>query len=88
MSTDFQKAAQDFMSTESGRKLAGKKSEIERLAASKDGEAVRSMLQQGGFGEAVKKGDARAIREAINGVVSTEAGSRLLRELRDMMENK
>ncbi len=88
MSTDFQKAAQDFMSSKDGQKLAGKKGEIERLAASKDGETVRSILQQGGFGEAVKKGDADAIRNAINNVVSTEAGSRLLRELQEMMGNK
>ena len=88
MSSDFQKAAQDFMSSGDGRKLAGKKAEIERLASSKDGEAVRSILQKGGFGEAVKNGDADAIRSAINSVVNTDAGARLLQQLQEMMGNK
>ena len=88
MSTDFKKAAEDFMSSGDGRKLAGKKDEIERLASSKDGETVRSILQKGGFGDAVKSGDTEAIKKAINNVVNTDAGARLLQQLQKMMGNK
>ena len=88
MSSDFQKAAADFMSSADGQKLAGKKAQIQRLAASSDGETVRSILNDGGFADAVQKGDTQAIKNAINNVVNTEAGSRLLSQLRQMMDGK
>lgn len=88
MSTDFQKAAAEFMSTAEGKKLSGKKDEIQRLASSSDGEAVRSILKQDGFADAVHKGDTQAIKEAINNVVNTEAGARLLQQLQKMMDGK
>ena len=85
MEKDLQKAAEKFLSGEDGKKIAGKKGEIERLAASRDGEQVRAQLQRNGFEDAVKKGDTEAMKNAISSVLKTEEGARLMRQLQSMM---
>ncbi|MGM9522352.1 MAG: hypothetical protein ACI3VB_07740 [Oscillospiraceae bacterium] len=88
MTKDLKGAAEKFLSTEEGRKLAGRKGDIEELASSKDGEAVKSMLQKGGFEEALQKGDTDAIKNALSGVVKTDAGARLMKQLQQMLDGK
>jgi hypothetical protein len=88
MDNDLQRTAEKFMSTADGKKLADKKEDIEKLASSKDGETVKAILQRGGFEDAVKSGDTDAIKSAISKVVSTDAGSRLLQQLQQMMGNQ
>ena len=85
MENELQKAAEKFLSGADGKKIAGKKGEIERLAASRDGERVKAQLQNRGFEEAVKSGDTEAMKNAISSVLKTEEGARLMRQLQNMM---
>ncbi len=86
MDEKLQKAAEKFMSTAEGKRLAGKKNDLQSLASSRDGEAVRGILAKGGFEDAVRKGDTDAIKNALTQVVSTDAGSRLLQQLQRLMD--
>ncbi len=88
MDSDLKRAADSFLAGEDGKKIAGKRFEIERLASSRDGEQVKSMLEAGGFEEAVRRGDAGAIRDALSGVMKTESGARLMKNLKELMGRK
>lgn len=85
MQSDLKNAADKFLAGEDGKRLTQKKGEIERLAASADGETVRSMLEKGGFEDAVRRGDTGAVRDAVNGILKTESGARLVSQLRSLM---
>ncbi len=85
MDNELKRAADNFLSGEEGRKIAGKRSEIERLASSKDGERVKSMLASGGFEDAVRRGDTKALRNALSDVMKTDSGARLMKSLQDLM---
>ncbi len=86
MDENLQKAAEKFMSTAEGKRLAGKKNDLQSLASSRDGEAVREILANGGFEDAVRHGDTDAIRNTLSQAISTDAGSRLLRQLQRLMD--
>lgn len=88
MEKDLQRAADKFLSGEDGKRIAGKRSEIERLAASSDGERVKAMLQQSGFEDAVRRGDTAALRDALSGVMNTDSGRQLVGKLRELMGRK
>ena len=88
MASDFKKAAESFLSSEKGKRISERRGDIENLAASTDGQQVRSMLQNEGFGEALKSGDSEAMKNAIGNVLKTDAGARLMQQLRDMMGTK
>lgn len=85
MDNELQKAADKFLSGQDGKKLAGKRGDIERLAASPDGERVRSALNNSGFDDAVRRGDAAAVTTAVENVLKTDSGARLMASLRAMM---
>ncbi len=87
MDQKLQKAANDFLSTAEGRKLAAKQDDLKRLTASRDGEKVQQLLQKSNFEKAVQDGDTDALRSALQEVAGSEAGSRLIQRLREMMEN-
>ncbi len=85
MDNELQKAADKFLSGEDGKKLAGKRGQIEKLASSADGERVKTILEKGGFEDAVRRGDAGAMKDAIARAMKTESGARLMRSLKDLM---
>ncbi len=85
MDNELQKAADKFLSGEDGKKLAGKRGQIEKLASSADGERVKTILEKGGFEDAVRRGDAGAMKDAITRAMKTESGARLMRSLKDLM---
>lgn len=88
MENDLTKQAEKFLSGEEGRRVAGKKAEIERIAASRDGERVRAMLQKSGFEDAVRRGDTEALKGALSGVMKTESGRQLMSQLQELMGKK
>lgn len=88
MDNDLTRKAEQFLSGEEGRRVAGKKAEIERIAASKDGERVKAMLEQSGFEDAVKRGDTAALRDALSGVMKTDSGRQLIGQLQALMGKK
>ena len=74
-----------FMESEDGKRIAGKQEDIRRIAASRDGEDVKTMLRKAGFEEAVRQGDTAALRDAVSRVIRTESGARLLKNLQELM---
>lgn len=88
MDNDLTKQAEKFLSGEEGRRVAGKKAEIERIAASRDGERVKAMLQRSGFEDAVRRGDTAALRDALSGVMKTDSGKQLISQLQELMGKK
>lgn len=88
MDKDLKHAADSFLAGEDGKKIAGKRSEIERLASSSDGERVKAMLDSAGFEDAVRRGDTKALRDALSGVMKTDSGARLMKNLQELMGRK
>ena len=57
-------------------------------SSSADGESVRSMLEKGGFEDALRRGDAGALKNAVADIMKTDSGARLVRQLQALMGNK
>ncbi len=88
MENDLTKKAQELLAGEEGRRIQGKRAELERLAASQDGQRVKAMLERGGFEDAVKRGDAAALKNAMGAVMQTDSGRQLIDRLRELMGQK
>ncbi len=88
MDNDLRRAADSFLSGEDGKKIADKRSEIERLASSSDGESVKAMLDSAGFEDAVRRGDTNALRDALSGIIKTDSGARLVKNLQELMSRE
>lgn len=88
MQSDLKNAADKFLAGEDGKRLVQKKDDLQRLASSADGEKVRSMLEKGGFEDAVRRGDAGAVKDAVSDIMRTDSGARLMRELQALMGKK
>ena len=85
MATDLKEAAKEFMSSDSGKKLAGKKGDIERLAASSDGQKVKEMLQENGIEKALERGDMSAVKDTLQSILKTDEGARMMSSLQNML---
>ena len=60
--------------------------ELRRLAESRDGQKVRSLLgDEKALAEAVEKGDAAALQGALQTLLASPEGRRLFRQLGGMM---
>lgn len=88
MGNELQNAAERYLSGAEGKVLSEKRGEIQRIAASGDGEKVRAMLEKGGFEKAVRDGDAESVKKAVTDVLNTDAGARLVDKLREIMGQK
>ncbi len=71
-----------------GRELqrSGKGDALKKLADSKDAKALGGMLDAEAVRQAAKSGDTAALKTLLGGVLATEEGQRLARELRKMMK--
>lgn len=88
MENDLQSTAEKFLSGEEGKRIAGKRGEIERIASSADGQRVRAELERSGFEDAVRRGDTKALKSAMEKALKTDSGAKLLENLRRMMDKK
>lgn len=88
MAGKLDRAAEDFFSSDTGKKLAGRRDELERLAAGSDGQQVKKMLEKRDLGSALSSGDTETLKNALNDVMKTEAGARILSRLQDMLGKK
>ncbi len=88
MDNDLQKKADKFLSGEEGRRIVENKAEIRRIAASREGERVKAMLEKNGFEDAVRRGDTAALRDALSGVMQTDSGKQLMSRLQELMGKK
>lgn len=78
--------AGSFMSSDEGKKISGKKKELQQLADTSDGQKVKEMLQNGGIEDALESGDTDTVKKTILGVMNTDEGARLFSQLKKMME--
>ncbi len=79
--------AQEYLNTEKGKKLMGKKDDIARIADSPDGQRVKNMLEKnGGLDRAIESGDTAAVQAAIRNILNTKEGARLAQQLKDLMK--
>lgn len=87
MAMDFNKAADDFLKTDAGSKLSGKKEEIGKLIDSPEGQTVRNMLSgdEATIMSAMENGDMDVLKKTLSGILKTEEGSRLAEQLLKMM---
>lgn len=88
MQSDLKNAADKFLAGDGGKEISRKKDDLQRLAASADGERVRSLLERGGFEDAVRRGDTLAVKNAVSDIMKTESGARFMRELQALMGRK
>lgn len=86
MENELESAARRFLDGEEGRRISNKKDDIQRIASSKDGETVKNMLEKSGFEDAFRRGDTKALRDAVAGVINTDSGARLVASLKEMMK--
>ncbi|MDR1330061.1 MAG: hypothetical protein LBK23_10730 [Oscillospiraceae bacterium] len=78
--------ADGFLNTPEGKKLAGRRGDLERLAASEDGKRVRALLSETDVENAAKSGDFASVAAAVKSALSTEEGARLADKLRELMK--
>jgi hypothetical protein len=68
--------------------LLAKKEVLEQLATSSDGQKVKSMIDpDGALQSAYQRGDIAAMQRAVEGILNTEEGARLAKQLGDIMKN-
>lgn len=85
MAENLDRAAKEFMASADGKRLAGKKGDIERLASSSDGQKVKAMLQGNGIENALERGDMNAVKSTLTNVLKTDEGARLMNALQNML---
>ncbi len=70
-----------------GKMIQDKKPELEKLAASKDGEKVQQMLKShGGLEKAIQSGDTEALSKTVRDILSTKEGARLAQQLKTLFK--
>ena len=76
--------AMEFFASE--QKLLRKKSELENLANSPDGEKIKGMLDEKKLMDAAENGDMETLKSALDQVLRTQEGARLAGQLSDLLK--
>lgn len=88
MARNLDKIAEEFISSDSGKRFAGKKGDIQKLASSSDGQRVKAMLQGGGIENALERGDMDTVKSTLENVLKTDEGARIMSALQNMLGGK
>lgn len=83
--SDMNDAAKKLLASEEGKKLAGKREELEKLASGEAGQRVMELLGGSGIESAIESGDTESMKNAIKSAMNTDAGARLMREISKLM---
>ena len=75
----------EFLASDAGKKFAGRKNELNKLASGADGQQVRRMLEGRDLSSALEKGDTETLKNALSDIMKTEAGSRLIGQLTERL---
>jgi len=88
MSNDLGNAAKAFLQSPAGEKLGGKRDEFTRLLATPDAQKVQKMMsgKTESLKSAFKNGDMETVTSALDELLKTEEGARLVENLRNMMK--
>ena len=83
----YENVPKDLLSPGNRAKLESKKGEIMAIAESSDGKKVKEILDKNGSIEkALEAGDMNAVKSAITGILNTESGARLAKQLSDLLK--
>lgn len=82
---DMNEVAKKLLESDEGKKLAGKKNELEKIASGRDGKKVMELLNEGNIESAIKSGDTESIKSALQNAMKTDAGARFMREISRLM---
>lgn len=87
MKNTFGATPEDLLNSPQAAKLAAKKDDIERIAGSKDGQQVKAMLEKDGgtLQDAFARGDMATLQAAVSDILKTDAGTRLAKQLSEML---
>ncbi len=68
--------------------IKGHQKELEELASSRDGRAVREMLEEDGnrLTQAFQSGDTRTMQEVLQRMAGTKAGASVIKEIQKLLE--
>lgn len=86
--SDMDKLTEKLMGTSTVEKLASKKGDIKKLADTKDAQEVQKLVEKdsAAITKAMKKGDVASLKGALNNILKTEEGARLVKQINDMMK--
>lgn len=88
MNREFEKMAQELLNSPAASKLAGRKSELEKLMQSREGRTVQSMIQgqEQQLMQAMSRGDMETLRNTVTKILQTQEGARLAEQIMKMMQ--
>ena len=88
MSKKIDHIPEGLLNSDAGRKLSAKKSELEQLANSADGQKLRQMLdgREQSLKSAMDTGDTAALKSALQEILKTDEGARLAGQLSKLMK--
>lgn len=77
-----------LMGASKAEKLSSKKGEIEKLADTQDAQKVKEIVDKDSavITKAMKDGDVSSLKGALNNILKTEEGARLVKKINDMMK--
>lgn len=71
----------ELLKSGEAKELLGKKEELARAANTEDGRKLLESLEKADLAGAIKRGDTKAVRSAVESAMRTKEGERFLREL-------
>jgi len=83
---DFGKLADSLLDNSKIQKISSKQSDIEKLANSAEGKKVSELVDKKSLVQAIEKGDASVMQNAIKNIMKTEEGARLVQQINEMMK--
>jgi phage baseplate assembly protein W len=86
MNDDIKKAAEQFLSTEQGQRVAAKRGELEKLASGADGKKMQQLLGTDKAQKAAAAGDMKTLTELLQGALKTEEGARIVKQLQNLIK--
>ena len=88
MDDDLGKMANDLLNSPAGAKLNDKKSDIEKLINSQEGQNVKNMLSgdEANLKAALANGDMATLQKALTEVLKTEDGAKLAQQIQNLMK--
>lgn len=78
---DLEKLAQELQ-------RGGQAQELRQLAASADGQRLGGMVDRAALAEALKSGDAAALKDIMAGLLATAEGRRMSAEVQKLLQGR
>ena len=85
---DMDKMSSSLMGASKAEKLSSKKDEINKLADTQDAKKVKDIVDKDSalITKAMKDGDISSLKGALNNIIKTEEGARLVKKINELMK--